>query len=485
MMRFVLCLLLVLCGSVASAQDKRAALEARRQQAGNLVGHGGPVKAIAVDALRSTALTGSFDYAMMVWDVSGDVPKLHHRLADHDGAVNAVAFINAVVLEARMPPMAVSAGDDGFVRIWDLQAGKLIHKHPGHDGKILGLDVVGGWIASAGWDRTVRLWHLGRPGPVLTGHKGPVNAVALSPDGKSVYTASYDGTISVFRGVKDLSADVDFDRVLLRHGWGVNVLKLIPSRLRGQPDRLVFGALDGTVGVIDVISGEVTELPKHSRPVLALATTPERIATSGGDGQIRVYDARDGQPIETYKNPFGPVWALGFTGWTEDKAEGSHLYYGGLDDFATLWRVTPKSAPEALESPFPRRFQATKGGNDLLAEGELQFARKCSICHTLTGETQNRAGPSLANVFGRRIATLPGYPFSEPLKHLDIVWGPETIGKLFELGPEVFTPGSKMPLQKITDAAQRDALIAYLRVATVDAGPAKASESAETTTKRP
>jgi len=40
------------------------------------------------------------------------------------------------------------------------------------------------------------------------------------------------------------------------------------------------------------------------------------------------------------------------------------------------------------------------------------------------------------------------------------------VGKLFELGPEEFTPGTKMPLQKMTDRAQRDALIAYLEVAT-------------------
>jgi len=69
-------------------------------------------------------------------------------------------------------------------------------------------------------------------------------------------------------------------------------------------------------------------------------------------------------------------------------------------------------------------------------------------------------------VFGRRIGTLDGYPYSEALRKLDIVWSAETIGKLFELGPEEFTPGTKMPLQKMTDRAQRDALIAYLEVAT-------------------
>jgi len=53
-----------------------------------------------------------------------------------------------------------------------------------------------------------------------------------------------------------------------------------------------------------------------------------------------------------------------------------------------------------------------------------------------------------------------------------------------ELGPEVFTPGSKMPLQKMADPAQRDALIAFLKLATegqpIDVnGPAGAESSAQ------
>ena len=38
--------------------------------------------------------------------------------------------------------------------------------------------------------------------------------------------------------------------------------------------------------------------------------------------------------------------------------------------------------------------------------------RACVACHTLTPDEGNRAGPTLAGIFGRRIATLPGYNFS-------------------------------------------------------------------------
>ena len=87
-------------------------------------------------------------------------------------------------------------------------------------------------------------------------------------------------------------------------------------------------------------------------------------------------------------------------------------------------------------------------------------------CHALRPDEGNRAGPTLAGIFGRRIATLPGYNFSPALKTLDIVWTPETVSRLFEIGPAAFTPGTKMPEQRIGSAAERDALMNFLKKAT-------------------
>jgi cytochrome c len=92
--------------------------------------------------------------------------------------------------------------------------------------------------------------------------------------------------------------------------------------------------------------------------------------------------------------------------------------------------------------------------------------RACVACHTLSSDEGNRAGPTLAGIFGRRIATLPGYNFSPALKRLGIVWTPETVSKLFEIGPMAYTPGTKMPEQKIGSAEDRDALVKFLAKAT-------------------
>jgi cytochrome c len=80
----------------------------------------------------------------------------------------------------------------------------------------------------------------------------------------------------------------------------------------------------------------------------------------------------------------------------------------------------------------------------------------------LSPDEGNRAGPTLAGIFGRRIATLPGYNFSPALRKLDIVWTPETVARLFEIGPMAYTPGTKMPEQKIGSPEDRKALVEFL-----------------------
>src|SRR2546421_1498354 len=248
---FTFALLAIVCLSSTTAisqddpipkRDKRAAEKQRRASPGNLVGHGGPIKALAVDAATGRALTGSFDYAMMGWDVAADEPRRLARLDDHAGAVNAVAFVPGSKL-------ALAAGDDGTVALWDLETGKLAHRFLGHEAKIVGLAVSadGKWAASASWDRTARLWDLAKrePGPVLSGHQGPVNAVAFSADGSRVYSASADGTIGLWS-----SADGSFQRPLYRHGWGINVLARLPGG-----EHLIFGGLNGSVAVADGETG--------------------------------------------------------------------------------------------------------------------------------------------------------------------------------------------------------------------------------------
>jgi cytochrome c len=103
---------------------------------------------------------------------------------------------------------------------------------------------------------------------------------------------------------------------------------------------------------------------------------------------------------------------------------------------------------------------------ETMPNGERQFMRKCSVCHDLVATEQRRAGPHLAGLFGRPAGSLPGYRYSDTLAQSDIIWGAETIDALFDLGPDHYIPGSKMPMQRITAPTDRQDLIDYLKTAT-------------------
>lgn len=446
-MRRVLAALGVLCAL-------SAATAAAEQGFGRLVGHGGPVRSVAVSPDGTRALTSSFDYAAGLWDLSSET--LVRWLDGHEAGVNDAVFTPD---GAR----ALTAADDFSLILWDLETGEALCRFEGHRGKVLAVAVSpdGRLAASAGWDGRIGLWDLeaGTSLGFLKDLGGMVNAVAFSAEGDALWSASYDGAIRRWRREGD---GFVLDRILVSHGFGVNLIAL--NEAAGW---LAYGALDGAVRVLDLDSGEeIVDVTSGRRPVLGLDLSRDgtRLAISDGEGFINVVSTRTWTSIRDFRAvPKGPVWALAFT------ADGERLLAGGLDDFVNIWPVA--EAVSVRESDVAgQRFLADEG----LSNGELQFARKCSVCHTLEPDGRRRAGPTLYGLFGRRAGSAPGYAYSEALSHAGIVWTDETMDKLFDLGPEHFTPGSKMPMQRIARPEDRADLIAFLRAVTAPAGPPEA-----------
>lgn len=416
-----------------------------------LEGHGGPIKSVWFNADGTIALSAGFDYSIIRWSIDGERGVVAHRFLDHEAAVNDIVI-------APNGTRAISVSDDGTVGVWDLTGNRLLARLTGHAGKVVGVAVSsnGKLAASAGWDHTARVWNIEtlQPVAVLKGHRGNVNSVAFSADGKTLYTASYDGTVRSW----DIARASEL-RTLYRHGWGLNVIRMLPDG-----GHLLFGGLDGKVGTLDVATGEVAKiLQPFDGPVLAGAVWPRHnlVAAGGAKGIIRLWALDTFELKEEYENPNGPVWSLAISG------DGTTVYYSGLDDFVTGWQISPRRPFEPVAGLYPRRFQL----RDDMGPGELQFARKCSVCHTLTPAGGNRAGPTLYKLFGRKAGSLPGYVYSEALKDSDIVWTEATIARLFDEGPDKITPGSKMPLQRLRSHEERDALIAYLKRATETGEP--------------
>ncbi|SDG98515.1 c-type cytochrome [Alloyangia pacifica] len=402
------------------------------QEFATLKGHGGPIMGIAV-APSGQVATGSFDNSVGLWD--GGMPRW---LEGHAAAVTALTWGPEGTL--------VSGGDDFAVRVWG-EAPRVLGQH---QGKVAALAVSpnGRTVASGSWDGSIVLWSLdGDEGTALPAPGAGVNAVAY--DGAdTLYAATMAGALLRY----DLGTD-DAPVALVQHGFGINRLAL-------GPGWIAYGAVDGGTRVIDLQTGApIADLTLDRRPILAMSynAPSHQLAVGDGEGYIMIVDTESWQITRDFRaTRQGPVWALAFS------PDGTVIHAGGLDDAAYSWPV------EALDvfEPGIDGARSFLRAAETMPNGERQFMRKCSICHALTAGPSRKAGPTLHGVFGRRAGTVPGYSYSDTLDGSDITWNEATIDALFDQGPDHYIPGSKMPMQVIAGGSDRADLIDYLKQAT-------------------
>ena len=402
-------------------------------------GHGGPVRALAVTGDGRLAISGGFDQAAIVWGLETGTALSVLRF--HDGAVNAVAALP----DGRF----ATASEDGRIALWRLGGAEPERVLEGHTGPVAGLALApdGAALASAAWDGTARIWPLaGGPARVLEGHKGNVNAVAFLPDGRPV-TAGADATVRIWTLQGETAASVTLPSALSA------------LAVTGDGEIAAAGA-DATVRFLAADGSPRAELELGPAPVIALAPSPDgsRIAAASAGGAVAVIDRKSAKLLFTLVGPGLPVWSVA---WRPD---GSELVTGGGDRLVRRWNGATGEPIGPLAMPRPAdalaAFQGDRGA---------EVFRACVACHSLTPDDAPRAGPTLAGIFGRRIASVPGYRYSDSLKGMDIVWTPETVSRLFEVGPARYTPGTRMPEQTITSAEDRDALMRFLAKATATA----------------
>lgn len=278
-----------------------------------LMGHGEPVSAVAISPDGSAALSGGgrsadgCDVALRMWDVpTGTIVRTFGGQpgTGHTGYVTSIAF-------APDGRIAVSAGSDGMIVLWDIATGQVLKRWRGHTRSTV-VTTDGSTIVSGGWDGRLSVWDLATGERLHTWPQPQryIEAVATTPDGARIAVGHGGILPSECIGVSLLDRTNGQTVRTFAHVEAVHCLAISPdgaTLLAGGG-----GVIDGTdfsLRLWDMATGElIRRLSWHQYNVRSVAFSPDgRTAlSSGGDKMLVLWDLASGRIRRTYHAPGHP-----------------------------------------------------------------------------------------------------------------------------------------------------------------------------------
>jgi WD40 repeat protein/formylglycine-generating enzyme required for sulfatase activity/serine/threonine protein kinase len=163
---------------------------------------------------------------------------------------------------------------------------------------------------------------------VLDGHEPELNAVALSPDGTQFASTCADDSVRI----RDAETGKQFTKIKHKVGGRMTDL-MLDAAFSPNGVHLATAGRDGRTRVWDIATGEMRQLFPHAGAVRMLAFSPDgkQLASVSDDKTIRMWDRSTGTAIRILHGHAGKIYAVTFS------SDGTRLASGSDDGTARIW----------------------------------------------------------------------------------------------------------------------------------------------------
>jgi WD40 repeat protein len=297
--------------------------------------------------------------------------------------------------------LGVLAGHDGKIQVWNPKTGEIVRTFTDQPSKdhIFGIDISNdGTNAITGQDKAAIVWDVakGKVLHTLQGHRGRIQSVALSQDGKTALTGSDDKTVIAW----DTKTGTRRYTLGEHANWTYQLGCSADGSVLLAGSSLDLSLWDGATGK------QIRTLPfQHHVSALALSPDGSQFAVAR-EGDLAIHDAKTGERLPlafgnteavlnvvwhprsqqlftASQDQHAMIWGIGPNARTQSLTaqggavstacwdrEGQFLLTGDSGRAATLWKA---STLEKVKS-FPAGFQAIHGGSLLCEAGQVLVA---------------------------------------------------------------------------------------------------------------
>lgn len=297
--------------------------------------HHGPVLALSWAPDNRRIASASADRTAHIWNAGSKNPTIIYR--EHAKQVVALAW-------SPDGSRVASGSWDTTVQVWNPQNGKRYFTYRGFGGEVSSVawSPNNTYIAAGSWDTTVQVRQASTGSKLYTytGHSGPIYAVAWAPTGLApslgggwqVASASgdptnVDNTVQIWNAlIKDATPLIYRD-----HFYHVHAIAWSPDGLK-----IASASADTRVQIWDVTTGRTLLTYRgHAGKVNAVAWSPDgtRIASASDDHTVQIWNVETGEHLFTYSGHSREVSALA---WSPN---GKRLASAGYDATVQIWQA--------------------------------------------------------------------------------------------------------------------------------------------------